>query len=162
MDTVVRPHSVRLDIGDGQYITVKRRLNTGELQDLGAAVQGNPTAWLVERAATYLTGWSLEDEGEPLPMSQLSPREERIAMLRSLDPDIFMAIRTALDAHETAIEKEMAEAKKSRAIVTVSPAISRSPDGAAGGTNGSENSTPMSMPSSSKNSKPKANASPVS
>lgn len=155
MDVVVKPTTTQLSIGDGQYIVVKRRLNTGEVQDLYAAVQAHPHAVLIERLATYLTGWSLQDGGEPLPMSALSPKADRIAMLRSLDPELFYAIGHALDAHETAIEKEIEEAKKSRAIATASPATLRSPDDVTGDTNGSSSLTRRSSPSSSKNSKPK-------
>lgn len=171
MEVVVKPRSVRLPIGDEQYIEVKRRLNTGERQDFFDAISlparagqipnVKSSSVVVEKVQAYLLRWSLTDGGQPVPMSTDMPKEERISILRSLDPDLFDQIRTAINQHEDAIDLEIAEAKKSTGIAIESPAISRLPDGATGATNGSESLTRKSTRSSSKNSTPKPNDNPI-
>jgi hypothetical protein len=93
-------------------------------------------------------------------MSPNMTKEDRISVLRSLDPDLFEAIHEAISSHEDAVEREVDEAKKSKGIASASPATLPSPVDAAGGMNGSENSIPTSMRSSSRTSKPKSTHAP--
>lgn len=124
MDTIVKPKTVRLSLSDGQFLDVKRRLNAGEQQDLFAAMAPYLTAGekpqlksqsvMTAKILAYLLGWSLMDEGVPIPMSPDMPEGARLATLRSLDPDVFREVREAIDSHETAVDLELEEAKKMR------------------------------------------------
>lgn len=146
MDTIVKPKTVRLSLSDGQFLDVKRRLNAGEQQDLFAAMapylvagekpQLKSQSVMTAKILAYLLGWSLTDDGAPIPMNPDLPETARLATLRSLDPDVFREIREVIDAHEAAIDKEIDEAKKMKGSTSASSKTSPSPDAATGATNG--------------------------
>jgi len=138
---------VSLAIADGRTIDVKRRLNTGEQQDLFAAMA--PTLMSGERATlqtksvmtakvlAYLLSWygiNHPEDGQPLPMTPFMSDDERLSSLRATDPDDFRDIREAIDWHEAEVEREIAEAKKIRGGASASSSSLPSPDAVTGGT----------------------------
>jgi len=139
MDTIVKPKIVRLSLSDGHYIDVRRRLNTGEQQDMFAAMapylvagekpQLKSQAVMTAKVLAYLLGWSLTDDGAPIPMSPDLPDGVRMATVRSIDPDVFREIREAIDTHEAAVELEIEQTKNARAGVSDSNKTRSSPDG---------------------------------
>lgn len=115
MDRFVKPQIVRLPLSGGDWIEVKRRLNTGEEHDLfarmlpplvtpGEKMQLQSKEVLLAKVSSYLLGWSLTDNGQPVSITD--------GALRNLDPDTFGEIRDAIDAHETAVTTEIELAKK--------------------------------------------------
>lgn len=131
-----KPESTRIPLSDGEFIDVKKRLTHGEREDMFARI--SPNAFKVERrevrtakVVAYLVGWSLTDgerpgEGQPVPMSPDLPESTRIDTIRSLDPDTFLEIHDAIDAHEDRMAEERAEAKKKRTGMPSSDPISPS------------------------------------
>ena len=121
MGWFVKPEVVRLALSDGQYLDVKKTLNTGETQDLFAAispfltpgekVQMDSKMVGIAKVAAYLVGWSAIEDGTPVPMSPDLPMAVRLSTLRNLHPDVFREIREAIDAHE-AREDEASAARK--------------------------------------------------
>lgn len=122
VDRFVKPQTVRLTISDGDFIDVKLRLNTGEQQDLfaritphltpGAPVQLQSRQVMTAKVLAYLVGWSLTDDGRPVPMSPDLSDEVRQSTLNNLDPDTFREIRAAIDAHEAATDKLVEQLRK--------------------------------------------------
>ena len=96
MQWFVRPEVVRLDLGGGQWIDVKRELTVKEEDAavLAAAVgqtEGGITfdagAWRRTRVASFLTAWSLDAD-----VSR--------AAVDALTAEGFKAIQSAIQAHE--------------------------------------------------------------
>jgi hypothetical protein len=142
MGSFVKPESVRLDLPDGSFITVKKRLTVGEREDVFARMTTDRRELRTAKVAAYLLYWSLTDgdrsgEGLPVPMSPDLPEQQRLDTIRSLDPDVFDEIRQAIDAHELAMQKEREAQKKILRGARESPAISSSPDTLAGAMSGS-------------------------
>jgi len=140
----VRPESVRLSISGGDFLDVKKRLTHGEREDMhaswapfvtpGEPLQLNRREVRTAKVFAYLLGWSLtdDDQKKPVPMSPDLPDTVRLATIRSLDPDTFDEIHTAIMAHEEAVEAERAERKNTQDGETVLPATSPSRSGVAG------------------------------
>jgi hypothetical protein len=138
MGNFVNPEPIRLTIGGGDYIDIKKRLNHGETEELYArispyVVPGEPTKMNRREVRTatvlmYLLGWSLaDDEGTPVAFSPVLPEAERLDAIHSLDPDRFTDIYAAIEKHEQAYAAEQAKKKKTLSTEQVSPAISPSP-----------------------------------
>jgi hypothetical protein len=150
----VKPEPQRLVLSGGHYIDIKKRLNSGERDDMHArwapyVIAGQPAQLdrrevRVAKVLTYLLGWSLTDDGMPVPFSPAVPEADRIATIRSLDPDRFDEIHAAIEAHEEAYD---AAKKKALATAPASPASSGSPSAVTGDTSGSPSSTPTSTTS---------------
>ena len=131
MDRFVTPQTTRLEISLGDWIEVKRRLNTGEQQDLFAQMMpsitpGQPYALqsrhvLTAKVLAYLVDWSLTRYSKPIPVSSDA--------INNLDPDTFKEIREAIDAHETAVEAEIDAAKKNPTGESTLKLASTSADG---------------------------------
>src|SRR3954464_12266481 len=110
MGDFVRPEPIRLSLSGGHYIDIKKRLNHGEREDMYAriapyVVPGEPAHMnrrevRTAKVLTYLVGWSLTDEGMPVPMSAVLSEADRLDTIRSLDPDRFDEIHGAIEAHE--------------------------------------------------------------
>lgn len=149
MSDFVKPEIERLYLTDGQFIDVKKRLTHGEREDMFAAMspmmmpgeplQLNRRHVRTSKVVTYLVGWSLTDEGKPVPMSPDLPEQARIDTLRSLSPERFTELYDAILTHEEAREQAMAAAKKIRDGETKSSAILPSPASMAGATSGLDN-----------------------
>jgi len=153
-DWFVRPETTRLELSDGQWILVKRRLNAGEQRaafrrqytpnpDTGK-LQVNPDGIGIAMVTAYLIDWSLTDHRDaPVEIAQ-QPFEVVLAALDNLEDDRFDEIKTAIEAHDAAQRKAREQEKKLRAGVTTSPTTSPSPDASAGAMSGSATSTLMS------------------
>jgi len=137
----VRPETVKLDLSNGDWILIKKRLSSGEQRDAfsRAYVQGEDGKFVVHpgriglsMVSAYLIDWSLTDtSGE-----QVVIRGESTAiveqMLNGLGTEDFDEIRIAIDAHEQRMVAEREAQKKTRSGVTASSAISALPSDAAG------------------------------
>lgn len=153
----VKPQIVRLPISNGDWIDVKRRLNTGEQHDVyermapqitaGERPQMQSKAVMTARVLGYLVAWSLTDEGAPVPMTLEMSEKERLDTINSLDPDTFAEIREAIEAHETAVEKAITDSKNVPAGESASSPISPSLNSVTGSMSGSMSSTLMSTTS---------------
>lgn len=140
---VVPPETTRLQISNGDWLLVKKRLNSGENKRmvkrgtvLGVEVD------LVEagtaKVLAYLLDWSLKDlAGQVIPIFGPSaiPLESAID---SIDPESYTEILRAIEAHETAMQAERAAQKKIPSGETTSSPPSTSPSPAASPTTGSE------------------------
>jgi len=136
----VRPETRRLELTDGDWITVKARLTAGEKRAMfarmytadgtGQHVVNLEAVWFV-RLAAYLVDWSLPE----FPIRGVA-REAVESALRNLEDDDLVELTAALEAHEAREAEAFAALKKTS---TGAPASSRtSPSLAAvgGGTNG--------------------------
>lgn len=142
MNRFTQPESVRLPLSDGDYIDIKKRLNHGETEEMyarwapfvtpGQPAQLNRREVRTAKVILYLLGWSLTNNGAPVPMSPDIPEATRLATLRNLDPDAFDEIHRAIETHEAAMTAERAAAKNGQGGETGSAAISPSPSAAAG------------------------------
>lgn len=137
MKSFVNPEATRLPVSDGEFIEIKRRLNHGESEDMYARMapfidtdghlQVNRREVRTAKVLTYLLGWTLTNNGKPVPMSTDLTETARLDTIRSLDPDRFNEIHQAIEAHETAVVMERAAEKKDRDGAKPSSVISPSP-----------------------------------
>jgi len=145
----VQPETVRLDIGDGDWIEVKKRLTSGEARRAYTGIIKNATqdgkfAFDMnvlgrQELLAYLVEWSLIGlDGKRVPIDTEARKE---AAVDALDQDDFKTIDDAVTAHIAAMEAERADAKKLRDGANTSSAISPSPEIAAGVMSGSATST---------------------
>jgi hypothetical protein len=131
---LVRPEQVRVPLFDGEYIEVKKTLNAGEYRDLIAGMTApsrlgedariDMSKVGMTKILQFLVGWSLVgfDEKTPIPYSPEMSEADRIATLRALNVQTFMAITEAIDAHEAQSERERTERKNVQAGERVSSA----------------------------------------
>lgn len=113
----------RIPLSDGDWIEVRKKLNTGEqkrLDEVGKVapvmVGGKiifPIDWAVyevDRAAIWLLDWSIKDAADkPVALS--------VDAIRALDPDDFEEINTAIVNHMAKVKTESDAKKASRAIL---------------------------------------------
>jgi hypothetical protein len=140
VDDFVRPETVRLPLSGDHFIDVKKRLNHGEQEDMharwspfitpGAPPQFDRREVRTGKVLVYLLGWSLMNNGTPVPIGPDVPEAMRLDTIRSLDPDRFLEIYTAIEAHEVAMDRERAAQKKMIGGSPDGPATSPSPSGA--------------------------------
>jgi len=143
---VVRPETKRLEISRGDWLLVKRRLNTGERRRYFAAIyQANdggqmkvaPLQTGVALIVAYLLDWSLVDEQGNVIAIRDTDDETKLAAIDAIDYDSFIEIKKAIEAHE---EAQDADTAKKNATPDGSPAstpTSLSLVGAAGASSGS-------------------------
>jgi hypothetical protein len=130
-------HPIKLPLTEGDWIEIKPRLSTGEIQTIEAAslrayrqtlAPGSPGAPRVEvdleayglvRNFVWLRDWSLKDADD-------KPVTLTIQALAALDPDTTEEIDVAITGH---IKKLEAEKKARAAVTTASPmnAVATSP-----------------------------------
>jgi len=140
----VRPETRRLELTDGDWITVKARLTAGERRAMFARMyktveksdgtpQQIPDLERVgfARLAAYLVDWSFPE----FPIRSVSV-EALESALRNLEDDDFGELLTALDAHELREAEAFATQKKTSTGDPASSLTSRSLVGATGGTTG--------------------------
>jgi len=154
----VRPGTRRLSLSDGDWILVRTRLSAGDNREMlkrfyvtdraGSCPKCRTELETIRRLDTfestvatvlaYLVDWSITDDdtGEIVNIRD-EPVDVVRATLDALDPDTFVEIRQAIDAHVDAMDAERAEEKKRRAGATTSNATSPSPDAVTGVTSGS-------------------------
>jgi len=131
-DWFVAPDTVRLELEEGQWLRVKRRLNAGEtrgvfrrlyLQAEDGTLKLNPDTVGTTLVVAYLVDWSLTDaRGEPVVIAQ-QPAAVLEAALDALDPDKFALIKAAVDAHDERERLARDEEKKTRSTATTLVAI---------------------------------------
>lgn len=120
----VQPETVTIQLSEGYWIEVKKRLSVGEeryvmAQALGAVnVQDGTRKPNLEvlgmgEVAAYLVDWNFTDvKGKPVPIDS---EAAKLAAIKGLDDETYDEIDKAIDAHKAAMEREIAEAKKTRA-----------------------------------------------
>jgi hypothetical protein len=97
---------VRLDLSDGDWVEVKKKLTVGESRAAMASVIGevNTDGWRrpnlkvlgLAEVAAYIVDWSLRDaKDKPVPFS--------LDALKNLEESFFDEIDKALDAHKAAM-----------------------------------------------------------
>ena len=130
MSRFVRPETAKLDLTNGDWLLVKKRLNAGEQRRafarivkkmaVGQDVEIDPEATGLAKMAAYLLDWSLcDDQGAGVPIRD-QPASLVEAALLALDPDSFREIHDAIQAHEDREAAALAEEKKRTAGATPS------------------------------------------
>ena len=153
-DPFVRPDTVRLELGDGDWLVVKCRLSIGEIREaqaLGLQYDDRLERWILNPrhtgtidVAAYLVDWSF-----PVPIRQ-APPAEILAAVESLELETFHDLRRRILEHEAAQEAQRAAQKKTPPGETDSSPISLSPDAAAGRSPRSAPSIPTNTTSSAR------------
>jgi hypothetical protein len=154
----------RLDLSEGDWLLVKKRLSAGERRaafqrTVVTAPDGtrSPAPGMLGHAKclAYLLDWSITDPmGRQVVIREGFTMEgqDRLAVLSSaldqLDAEYFDEIADAITAHELQMIAERAEEKKTRTGARASSPTSASPAPTGGNSSGSATSTPMSMTSS--------------
>lgn len=119
----VQPEIVRLDLSDGEWVDVKRRLNIGETRRAQSSVvksiradgRMEPNLEMLGKAQVmaYLVEWSLRDaQGRVVP---ITTDTQKAAALDLLDEATFAELVTAVEAHIAAQEAASEQEKKERA-----------------------------------------------
>ena len=152
----VRPDTATLTLKNGDTLTVKRRLNSGEKRAMFARLylagadgrmRANPLSVGIATVEAYLIDWSLRDDDDrPVVIRDQGPDDLR-ATLDALDPESFAEIRDAVDAHIAKMDAERTAEKNGPGGANESPAISPSPSVSAGVSNGSVSSILTTMTS---------------
>jgi len=145
MSRFVRPVVDVLRLANGDTVTVRRRLNTGEERAMYrrmSTVNGDGGLTIDDLAVgpakvtAYLLDWTLtDDDGQPVMIRDLS-LEELARVVDNLDPDDFREIRDAIDGHIDRQAAARAEEKKVRSGETPSSVTLPSPVAAAGPSTG--------------------------
>ena len=141
----VRPDTTVLKISQGDTLTVKRRLNSGEERDLFSRIylagadgqlKVNPFQHGIGLVTAYLLDWSLtDDDGKRVAIEGLSV-EALTQVINGLDPMSYGEIRRAVEEHDAAMRAERGDLKNGQDGEKGSPAISPSLSAVAGDTNG--------------------------
>ena len=147
MSRFVRPETVKLDLSQGDWLLVKKRLTAGEQRhafarivkrmELGEKTQIDPEATGLASMVAYLLDWSLVDEaGAVIPILDTDDAT-KLAAIDALDYDSFLEIKRAIEAHEEAQDADAAAKKTIPDGSLTSEATSPSLVGAAGAMSGS-------------------------
>lgn len=145
MSRFVRPETKVLKISQGDTLTVKRRLNSGEQREAFArmyvagvdgAMRVNSLAVGLSLVLAYLVDWSLTDDNGKIVAIRDQPVDVVVAALDALEADSYTEIKDAIQAHDVAVREERDTEKKERAGANGSSAISPLPDSVTGDTSG--------------------------
>lgn len=124
---VVRPEIVRLPLKDGDWIDVKKRLNTGEYRAMVTQQYKSDADHFaidleqmgLSKVMAYGVEWSFIDfAGKPLPLT--------VDTVRSIDPDVFREVLEAVETHEDAQETARSAEKNVQSGEPLLPATSPS------------------------------------
>lgn len=147
----VRPDETILPISEGQAITVKRQLNSGEqramfarmyLTGLDGSFHVNPLSTGLNMIVAYLIDWTItDDDGKVVKIRGLGP-DDLIKVLDNLSPDDFSEIKDAIEKHDAAMRAQRDAEKNARDGEMKSPATSPSAADSTGVTSGSETLIP--------------------
>jgi len=126
----VRPETRRLELTDGDWITVKARLTAGEKRAMFARMyheverQNGTLQPVVDlarisfvRLSAYLVDWSLEFPIRGVPVDVVE------AALRNLEDDDLTELLAVLDAHEAREAEAFAALKKTSGAPASSPTL---------------------------------------
>jgi hypothetical protein len=151
---VVRPESKKLELSDGDWILVKKRLTAGESRAQFARIIKDapggekPTLESIQvglsRILAYLLDWSLVGPDDTTVLPLRTPKGDlsvdvMTSSLNSIDPESFAEILKAVEAHEEAMDKERESAKNEKDGESKSLVTSPSPDSSTGVMSGSLN-----------------------
>ena len=118
---LVRPDVVRLPLSDGDFLDVKKRLNTGEWRAMVTSqynashdhVTLNLDQMGLSKVLAYVVGWSFVDfDQKPLAFNEQT--------IRGMDPDVFREVLDAVERHEEAQDTSRSAEKN----VTAGPLVS--------------------------------------
>lgn len=144
MSRIRRPEETLLQISQGDWLLVKKRLNAGESRRIFARmvksikpgetekpddkvkadVEYDVRQMGLSKAVEYLLDWSIkDDENKPVVIRDRSPKDLEAA-LESLDLESFNEITKAIEDHEAAMEAELAQEKKPQGTTSASSPIS--------------------------------------
>ena len=84
----VTPAVQRLTLSTGDTIDIIKRLNHGETEDMYARFLEKRGSVRTVLILTYLVGWSLTRDGQPVPYGPQLSEQERTDTIRNLDPDV--------------------------------------------------------------------------
>lgn len=115
---MVRPETVRKTFDDGEWLELAKELTAGENRDMVAAqFRDAPTdaGFAIDlkqvgmnKVLAYVKEWSFVDfKGEPLPITE--------EWLRKFDQGTFADVLGAVNAHDEASEKAIAQRKNAQA-----------------------------------------------
>jgi hypothetical protein len=123
MSRFVRPDTRTLTLANGDQLTVKARLSAGEQRAAQARMYAphplggfhrTPLAVLEGAVVAYLLDWTLRDDADrAVVIRDLSPADLQ-RVLDQLDPVDYDEIKSAIEAHETAMQAERDEQKKTQ------------------------------------------------
>lgn len=129
---VVVPDDDRLPLSRGDWLIVKKRLNSGENKAMlkrGIGTDGNLNAIDAGTAKVlaYLLDWSLTaPDGKPLVIRDQSPRAVEEA-IDAIDPESYTEVLRAIEAHEEKMRVEREAEKNAQAGETIDAGISPLP-----------------------------------
>jgi hypothetical protein len=126
----VQPEIVRLDLSDGDWVDVKKRLTVGEERAAFQAIVGevnSTTGWRrpnvemvgVAEMVAYIVRWSFRDAND-LPVAVT------VDAIKQMDSESFAEIEKALEKHIAAVEAELTAAKNVQGGKTATAATSPS------------------------------------
>jgi hypothetical protein len=116
-NSIASAEAIRLPLGEGDYITVKKELNAGESIDLA----NEPGDKILATLTAYLVGWSLVGADDlPIPYSPIQSADERRATLRALTLSRMKEIVAVLEPHVTSTTQAIEEKKTSPAVEVAS------------------------------------------
>lgn len=146
MSRFVRPQTTKLPLSNGDTITIKSRLSSGErraafsrlyLADTDGKLRVNPLQSGLAMMTEYLVDWTFtDDDGAPVPIRGLSIAELE-SVLDTLDSESFAEIKGAIEAHEARMAEARAEEKKTQAGARGDDPTLPSPSDVAGASTGS-------------------------
>ena len=121
MSRFVTPDTQKLDISQGDYLIVKKRLTAGESRRImgrmvksmrpGEAVDLDPIHVGRAKVVEYLIDWSIKDSaGVVVPIRGKTP-DEIGQILDGLDLESFREILATVEAHEDAMDTEREQEK---------------------------------------------------
>lgn len=146
----VQPQSRVLSLESGDRLIVRKRLTTGEqresykratdiIEDEDGTVRArmNPLMLGPVKCAAYLLDWHLVRDVEGTQSLRGLDLDARMAAVDGLDPDCYMAIKTAIDAHEREMTAARDAEKNDQSGEPNVPATSPSQSALAGASIGS-------------------------
>lgn len=155
----VQPQARRLELSEGDWILVKKRLTAGERHEHYARQYSLVDDKLVPNVRmrsglsmilAYLLEWNLTDAaGRVVPLQTLDgqdPITVTAAALEALDPESYDEVHQAIKRHELEMIAEREAEKKTRRGAPASSETWRSPDDTIGRTRPSPALTPTFTP----------------
>lgn len=110
---------MRLTLPDGQWIDIKEKLKVRDSRQVheysvdgmssdGKTYRFNVVKHAIATAAVRILNWAgfKDDDGKPLPYAPGKPFDERVAVIESLDEDVFQEINKTIGAHFGAKDEE--------------------------------------------------------
>jgi hypothetical protein len=138
---IVRPDTAVLPLSHGKTITVRRRLNAGEERRLYQRTKASSGGtwdsleYAFQMVVAYLLDW--HDPNSPSESIREVDVDTLSRIIDSRDPDDFLEIKFAIEAHRAAMVKEREDEKKTAATTLNGGPISHSPSAVTGALSGS-------------------------